>query len=79
MIIGDFRIRNILKARRKNIRWIDEKPWGCEKRTHGRESVEMWIEGRKEQIRKKAANQVIRRLTRTTKNTPPCRRKASER
>jgi len=79
MIIGDFRIRNILKARRKSIRWIDEKPWDCKERTHGRESVEIWIEGRKEQIRKKAANQVIRRLTRTIKNTPRFRKKASER
>lgn len=69
MRICGFQIKNILKTYYKNIRWGEKKAERREERYHGRDKVEISVEGRKKKICQKAADQVIQRLT-TPKNTP---------
>lgn len=68
MRVCGFQIQNILKTYYRNIRWGEKKAEGREEPYHGREKVEVSVEGRKKQICQKAAHQVIQRLT-MSKNT----------
>lgn len=63
MTISVFRIYNLLKAYHKNLQWSFEKSRSDAKRSQERDRVEISVEGRKEQIRQKAARDVLERLT----------------
>jgi len=69
MRICGFRIQNILKTYYKSTRWGEKKAEGREERSHGRDKVEISVEGRTKHICQKAADQVIQRLT-MPENTP---------
>jgi len=64
MTVSGLQIQNILKIYHRSIRWDEEKVGGSQERPDRRDRVEISVEGRKKQIRQKAADQVIERLTR---------------
>ena len=64
MTISGLQIQNILRIYHKSIWWEEERARGNQERVDGRDQVEISVEGRKKQIRQKAAGQVIDKLTR---------------
>ncbi|MBW2056266.1 MAG: hypothetical protein JRH07_11505 [Deltaproteobacteria bacterium] len=64
MAIAGFQIQSIIRTYHRNIRRMERRTGNRAEQSPGRDLVEISVEGRKKQICKKAADQVIQRLTR---------------